>query len=83
MGIGDGPNAVNLRETSGPSHLGVNPAEEIPEAPAGILIFPRDPVFLIRGFFSDRMPTSGLCRATRPLRRSERVSASAVVADAA
>jgi len=51
--IGDGPNAVNLRETFGPCHLGAIPAEEIPEAPLGILIFFRDPVFLIRDFSSD------------------------------
>jgi hypothetical protein len=50
---GVGPNAVNLRETSGPSHLGVIPAEEILEVPIGILIFSPDPVFLIRGFSSD------------------------------
>lgn len=51
--LGVGPNAVNLRETSGPSHLGVIPAEEILEVPIGILIFSPDPVFLIRGFSSD------------------------------
>ena len=50
---GIGPNAVNLREIPGPSHLGAIPAEEIPVVPIGILIFSPDPVFLIRGFSSD------------------------------
>jgi len=51
--VGVGPNAVNLRERPGPSHLGTIPPEEVSEVPIAILAFFRDRVFLIRDFSSD------------------------------